>query len=66
MWMFLLRFVVAFVAIASLLLLIASIISAINNPQIDVIDGKVQEKGRNTRIWLGLITSVFWALFLTI
>ena len=65
--MFFLKFIIAFIAIASLLLFITGIISSIVNPNI-VLDseGKAIEKGRNSRIWLGLITSVFWALFLAL
>lgn len=58
----LLKFVVAFVAIASLLLLIMSIIKAITNPDLVTTERGVEEKGLNARLWYGLITSVCWAL----
>ena len=62
-----LKFFLSFIAIASLLLLITGIISAINNPQIELdSDGKVVEKGRNARIWFGVITSISWALLIAI
>ena len=65
--MFFLKFITAFIAIASLLLFITGIITAIVNPNIVLDDErKAVEKGRNSRIWFGLITSIFWALFLTL
>lgn len=65
--MFFLKFITAFIAIASLLLFITGIITAIINPNIVLNDeGKAIEKGRNSRIWLGFITSIFWALFLSL
>ena len=65
MWMFLLKFTVAFIAIVSLLLLVTGIIAAVNNPQMTLDENGVPvERGRNVRIWLGLITSIFWAIFL--
>lgn len=67
MLMFFLKFIVAFIAIVSLLLLITGIISAINNPQMAMAeDGKVIEKGRNARIWFGLVTSIFWAILIAL
>jgi len=58
----LLKFVVAFVAIASLLLLIMSTIKGLTNPELVSTEKGVVEKGTNARLWFGLITSVFWAL----
>lgn len=67
MLMFFLKFTVSFIAIVSLLLFVTGIISAINNPQISIDEkGVPVERGRNVRIWLGLITSIFWAIFLSL
>ena len=67
MWAFILKFLITFIAIASSLLFVTGIISSVTNPQI-VLDkeGKAVEKGRNSRIWLGLIASIFWAIFLSL
>ena len=62
-WVLLLKFIVAFVAIASTLLFISSVISAIVNPQIELDkDGHAIDTTRNSRIWFGLIMSLFWAI----
>ena len=60
----LLKFVVVFIAIASSLLFLSSVISSIINPQI-VLDenGNAIDKNRNFRIWMGIILSVFWSIF---
>jgi len=60
----LLKFVVVFVAIASSLLFLSSVISSIVNPQI-ILDenGNATDKNRNFRIWMGIILSVFWSIF---
>lgn len=63
-WYSALKFIVAFIAISSLLLLVSGIISSVVNPQIVLNEeGQAIEKGRNSRMWLGLITSIFWSLF---
>lgn len=60
----LLKFVVVFIAIASSLLFLSSVISSIINPQIVLDeDGNAIDKNRNFRIWMGIILSVFWAIF---
>lgn len=62
-----LKFIFAFAAISSLLLFVVSIISLVTNPQLVTDEeGKVYEKNRNVRVWLGLITSIFWALLIAI
>lgn len=60
----LLKFVVVFIAIASSLLFLSSVISSIINPQIVLDDdGNAIDKNRNFRIWMGIILSVFWSIF---
>ena len=62
----LLKFFAAFVAIASTLLLILSVIKALTNPELVTTENGVVEKGSNARLWYGLITSVFWALVIAL
>lgn len=58
------KFLIAFVAIASLLLWITNLIASITNPDLDLDEnGKIKDNKLNRRVWLGFITSVFWALF---
>lgn len=60
----LLKFAVVFIAIASSLLFLSSVISSIINPQIVLDDdGNAIDKNRNFRIWMGIILSVFWSIF---
>ena len=67
LWLAIIKFVVAFVAIATSLLFVTGIISAIVNPQIKLDEnGKAVESGRNARVWLGLITSIFWAILIAL
>ena len=59
-----LKFVVVFIAVASSLLFATSVIKSIVNPQILISeDGQAYDGTRNTRVWLGIIMCVFWALF---
>lgn len=61
------KFIVSVIAIISLLLLVSSTISSIVNPQIITAeDGQVREKNANFRIWMGLITSLFWSLVIVL
>ena len=62
----LLKFVVAFVAIASTLLLVMSSIKALTNPELVTTERGVIEKDTNARIWYGLVASVFWALVIVL
>ena len=62
-----LKFIFAFAAISSLLLFAVSLIYLVTNPQLDVNEeGKVYEKNRNMRVWLGLITAFFWSLLISL
>ena len=62
-----LKFIFAFIGLSSSLLLVSLIISSIINPQIELDkDGHAVDKNRNARLWLGLITSFFWALLIAI
>jgi hypothetical protein len=62
-----LKFIFAFLGISSTLLFVAAMISAVNNPQIVLDDkGNAVEKNRNMRVWLGLLTALFWALLIAI
>lgn len=66
-WVGLIKFIVSFIAIVSTILFITGIISSIVNPQIKLDEnGKAIEEGRNARIWLALISSIFWALLIAI
>lgn len=62
----LLKFVVAFVAIASTLLLTMSVIKALTNPELITTERGVIEKDTNARLWYGLVTSIFWALLIAL
>ena len=62
----LLKFVVAFVAIASTLLLVMSSIKALTNPDFVTTERGVIEKDTNARIWYGLVASIFWALVIVL
>ena len=53
----LLLFLVAFIAIAATMLWITNVIADTTNPLSD---------RRNTRVWLGLIAAVFWALLIVL
>ena len=62
-----LKFIVSFVAIASTLMFIMSVISSIINPQlVTTEDGQVKEKNANFRAWMGLITAIFWSILIVI
>ena len=62
-----LKFIFAFCAISFTLLFITSVIGSITNPNIGVDDkGDVVDLNRNARIWIGIITSIFWALLIAI
>lgn len=62
----LLKFIVAFIAIASTLLLIMSSIKALTNPELVNTERGVVEKDTNARLWYGLTASVFWALVIAL
>ena len=62
----LLKFVVAFVAIASTLLLTMSVIKALTNPELITTERGVIEKDTNARLWYGLVASIFWALVIAL
>lgn len=62
----LLKFIVAFIAIASTLLLIMSSIKALTNPELVNTERGVVEKDTNARIWYGLVASIFWALVIAL
>ena len=62
-----LKFIFAFFAISFTLLFITSVIGSITNTNIGVDDkGDVVDLNRNARIWIGIITSIFWALLIAI
>ena len=61
------KLILAIIAIGSLLLFICSIIKGITNPNIGVDDnGNIVDTDRNARTWFGVITTVAWALLLSI
>ena len=65
--MFVLKLISAFIAIATLLLFISSIIKGITNPNIVTDEsGRVYDGDRNARAWFGIITSFFWALVIAL
>jgi hypothetical protein len=61
-----LKFIAAFIAVFVSFLLIIQIISSVINPQFDVIDGKVIDKNNNSRLIFALIASIAWALVITL
>jgi hypothetical protein len=61
-----LKFIAAFIAVFVSSLLIIQIISSVINPQFDVIDGKVIDKNNNSRLIFALIASIAWALVIAL
>lgn len=60
-------FICAFIAIASMGLLIISCISSIINPQLSVNkNGIVEEKHNNSRLMFLLITAIAWAIVIAL
>ena len=59
-------FIVSFIAIFSLGLFILSCISSIVNPQLTIINGATKEKNENARIMFLLISSIAWAIVITL
>ena len=60
------KFIVAFVALASSVLFVLNIIANIVNPQIEVVDGRVIDKTINSRLVYGLILCVAWAILIAL
>lgn len=61
-----LKFIAAFIAVFVSSLLIIQIISSVINPQFDVVDGKVIDKNNNSRLIFALIASIAWALVIAL
>lgn len=67
MWYAVIRFFIGFFSVSSLLIFIASLVNAVHNPKVGLDkEGNLVERGRNARIWIGLIASFFWALFFVV
>ena len=65
--MFILKLISAFIAIASLLLFVSSMIKGLTNPNILTNEkGEVYDGDRNARIWFGIITSLFGAIVIAL
>jgi hypothetical protein len=60
-------FLIAFFAFLTLLWLIMGIIASVTNPDFTFNEkGEAVDSRRNFRMWMAVITSVFWALLLTL
>ena len=55
------QFIITVIAILSSLLWLSNFIADIVNPQVDIVNGDISPKPRNSRFWAALIAAVLWA-----
>lgn len=63
--MLVLKFFVVLFALLSSLLWLSNFVADITNPKISFSDGQINGSPRTSRLWLGLIASILWAVFIT-
>jgi len=56
------QFIITVIAILSSLLWLSNFVADIVNPQVDVMNGDIIPKPRNSRFWAALIAAVLWAV----